>query len=50
MMQLAHDHAAWNERVVKPVSRLLRKNSDVLRLKDLGFPETGWEEAITYIE
>lgn len=48
MKQLAHDHAAWNERVVKPVSRLIMKNSDVLRLKDLGFPETGWEEAITY--
>lgn len=50
MKQLAHNHSAWNERVVKPVSRLIKKNSDVLRLKDLGFPENGWEEAITYIE
>ena len=47
MKQLAHDHKSWNERVVKPVSRLIRKNSDVLRLKDLGFPE-GWEAMIAW--
>lgn len=47
MKQLAHNHESWNERVVKPVSRLIKKNSDVLRLKDLGFPEK-WEEMILY--
>lgn len=47
MKQLAHNHHNWNERVVKPVTRLIRKNSDVLRLKDLGFPEN-WEELISY--
>lgn len=49
MKQLAHNHSDWNERVVKPVSRLIKKNSDVLRLKDLGFPEN-WEELITYMD
>ena len=49
MKQLAHDHAAWNERVVKPVTRLIYKNSDVLRLKDLGFPEE-WETMIAFTD
>ena len=47
MKQLSHNHRNWNERVVKPVTRLIRKNSDVLRLDDLGFPED-WEELITW--
>ena len=47
LKQLAHDHAAWNQRVVKPISRLIYKNSDVLRLKDLGFPED-WEKLIAF--
>ena len=49
LKQLAHDHEAWNARVVKPISRLIKKNSDVLRLKDLGFPED-WETLIAYVE
>ncbi len=47
MKQLAHDHRNWNERVVKPVSRLIRKNSDVLRLDDLGFPPE-WESMLPW--
>ena len=49
MKQLYHDRANWNERVVKPVSRLLRKNSDVARLSDLGFPE-GWDILIAFAD
>ncbi len=48
MKQLYHDKANWNERVVKPVSRLLRKNSEVIRLEDIGFPE-GWETKLPFI-
>lgn len=49
MKQLSHDHQTWNERVVKPFSRLVKKNSDVLRLTDLGLP-TEWETLIAFIE
>lgn len=49
MKQLYHDHANWNERVVKPVSRMLKKNADAVRLYHLGFPE-GWERLITFSE
>ena len=48
MKQLYHSKSNWNERVVKPLSRLLRKNSDIARLSDLGFPE-GWETKIAWI-
>lgn len=49
MKQLFHGKENWNERVVKPISRLLKKNADVIRLSDLGFPE-GWETLISYID
>lgn len=49
LKQLYHDKTNWNERVVKPISRLLRKNSDVIRLSDLGFPE-GWETKIAFVD
>lgn len=39
MKQLYHDHENWNERVVKPVVRMLRKNANAVRLSDMGFPE-----------
>lgn len=47
MKQLYHDRNNWNERVVKPVTRLLRKNSDIVRLSDLGFPEN-WEALLPF--
>lgn len=47
LKQLYHDRSNWNERVVKPISRLLKKNSDAARLSDLGFPE-GWECKIAF--
>lgn len=47
MKAIYHNHANWNERVVKPVTRLLRKNADIVRLSDLGFPEN-WEELIKF--
>lgn len=49
MKQLYHNKTNWNERVVKPISRLLRKNSDAARLSDLGFPD-GWESEIAFAE
>lgn len=49
MKQLYHDRHNWNERVVKPVSRLLRKNSDAIRLEDMGFPE-GWETKLPFVD
>lgn len=49
LKQLYHDHGNWNERVVKPISRMLRKNSDAVRLSDLGFPEN-WEELMMFAD
>ena len=48
MKMLYHDKQGWNERVVKPISRMLRKNSDAVRLADIGFPE-GWEKMIAFV-
>ena len=48
LKQLYLDKTNWNERVVKPISRLLRKNSDAARLSDLGFPEE-WETKIAFV-
>ena len=47
MKQLYHRHDNWNERIVKPVMRLIRKNADIIRLSDLGFPEN-WAELIAF--
>lgn len=49
MKQLFHGHDNWNERVVKPISRMLKKNNEVIRLSDLGFPE-GWEKLIAFTD
>ena len=49
MKQLYHDRMNWNERIVKPLSRLLKKNGDIIRLNDLGFPEN-WAELIAFVE
>ena len=49
MKQIFHSHENWNERVVKPVSRILKKNADVIRLSDLGFPEN-WETMIAFTD
>lgn len=49
MKQLFHGKENWNERVVKPISRLLKKNADIIKLSDLGFPE-GWETLIGYTD
>ncbi len=47
MKQLYHDEEAWNTKVVSPLARAVKKNSDVIRLEHLGFPED-WEEQITF--
>lgn len=47
MKQLYYNKPNWNERVVKPISRMLRKNEDIARLSDLGFPEN-WERLIVF--
>lgn len=49
MKQLYHSPANWNERIVKPISRMLKKNSEAIRLSDIGFPD-GWETLITFAE
>lgn len=49
MKQLYHDKGNWNERVVKPIVRMIRNNSDIIRLSDLGFPEN-WETLIKFPE
>ena len=49
LKQLFHGHDNWNERVVKPISRMLKKNENDIRLSDLGFPE-GWEKLITFTD
>lgn len=49
MKQIYRDKANWNERVVKPISRLLKKNAADIRLSDLGFPE-GWETKIAFVD
>ena len=49
MKQLYHNRVNWNERIVKPLSRLLKKNEDIIRLSDLGFPED-WAEHIAFVE
>lgn len=47
MKQLYYDRENWNERVVKPIARMLKKNSKAVRLSDIGFPEN-WEELISF--
>lgn len=47
MKQLYHDRNNWNERVVKPVARMLKKNANIARLSDLGFPED-WEKWLAF--
>lgn len=49
MKQLYHDKANWNERVIKPLSRLIHKNVDIVRLTDMGFPEN-WETLLPFID
>lgn len=49
MKQLYHDKRNWNERVVKPISRMLKKNSGAARLSDMGFPEN-WETLLAFTD
>ena len=49
MKQLYHDRENWNERVVKPITRMLKKNSQIIRLFDIGFPEN-WEQLLMFSE
>lgn len=49
MKQLYHDKHNWNERVVKPISRMLKKNSGAVRLSDMGFPEN-WETLLAFTD
>ncbi len=46
MKQMYHDPEAWNGRIVKPISKMIKNNSDVIRLSHIGFFED-WEEQIT---
>lgn len=49
LKQLYHNKDNWNERAAKPISRLIRKNADIIRLSDLGFPED-WESLLRFSE
>ena len=49
LKQFFHNKANWNERVVKPLSRLIKKSEGDIRLSDLGFPEN-WEILLPFVE
>lgn len=49
LKQFFHNKASWNERVVKPLSRMIKKNAGDIKLSDLGFPDD-WELLMPYIE
>lgn len=49
LKQFFHNKASWNERVVKPLSRLIKKNESDIRLSDLGFPKD-WELLLPFVE
>ena len=49
LKQIFHNKANWNERVAKPVSRLINKNKNDIRLSDIGFPDD-WEIHIGFID
>ena len=48
MKQLYHNKQDWNNQVVAPLARLIKKNYDVIRLSHLGMPED-WEEQISFV-
>ncbi len=47
MKQIYHNRPNWNERVVKPIARMIKKNSQYIRLSDLGFPDN-WEQMMKF--
>ncbi len=47
MKQLYHNKTGWNEQVVKPLSRLLKRNMDIISMEHLGFPEN-WEDMLNF--
>lgn len=49
MKHLYHNKINWNERIVKPIARMLKKNANAVRLNDLGFPEN-WEELMKFAD
>lgn len=49
LRQFFHNKGDWNERVSKPLSRLINKNASDIRLSDIGFPED-WEILIPFVD
>ncbi len=47
MKQVYHAPEDWNRQVVKPLARMIKQYSDVIRLAHLGFPED-WEQQISF--
>ncbi len=45
MKQVYHNAEDWNTRVVQPVSKMIKRNADIIRLEHIGFPEN-WEEML----
>lgn len=45
MKQVYHNADDWNTKVIQPISKMVKRNSDVVRLSHLGFID-GWEEQL----
>lgn len=46
MKQVYHNADDWNSKVVQPIAKMIKRNSDVIRLSHIGFPDD-WEEQLT---
>lgn len=47
MKHVYHNKEEWNSQVVAPFTRLVKKNSDIIKLAHLGLPDN-WEELIAF--
>lgn len=46
MKQVYHNSDDWNTKVVQPIAKMIKRNSDVIRLSHIGFPDD-WEAQLT---
>ncbi len=47
MKQIHHNPEDWNRQVIGPISRMIKRDADIIRLEHLGFPKD-WEEQLTF--
>ncbi len=45
MKQVYHNADDWNTKVVQPIAKMIKRNSDVIRLSHIGFPDD-WEDQL----